>query len=60
MVTWKMYIEELFWGHQGHRSEKNCKTGVTILESEVNKALEQSKNGKLLADIMKVLGALRS
>lgn len=46
LVTWKMYIEELFWDYRGNLPEINCMTGPSILESEVKAALKQSKNGK--------------
>ncbi|XP_050513133.1 uncharacterized protein LOC126888800 [Diabrotica virgifera virgifera] len=45
LVTWKMYIDELFWDYRGNLPEINCMTGPSILESEVKAAL-QSKNSK--------------
>ncbi|KMQ95932.1 endonuclease-reverse transcriptase [Lasius niger] len=62
LAIWKAYIEELFRDERGDKPDIDCVTGSSILESEVRKALERSKNGKATGsddvpvEILKVMG----
>lgn len=60
LAIWKAYIKELFNDERDSKPDMDCVTGPSILESEVRKALERSKNGKATDDvpveILKVMG----